>query len=272
MRPNKQHEGAESLDEETLYNHPQFASTLANGLAVLGCFHAGDVSLGNKELSERLGMTRPTIARLTFTLVGLGYLRRDPATSRYSLGPAVLTLGYPLLSQLMIRQVAAGEMLKLANYAGGPVSVGALDRTNVVYVETVHSRESNETRPGIGSARPLLRTAMGRAVLYGLPAGEQAKVLARLRHAVPDDYESLMPDVEESFDEIRRKGFCRVRATWRPSLAAVAVPMRHRVNGLTLAFNLTLPAYAVTDMKLEEDFGPRLVGLVHQIEQLLGVA
>lgn len=51
----------------------------------------------------------------------------DPRTSKYSLGPAVLSLGYPLMSQLMIRQIAADQMIKLAAYAGGPVSVGARD-------------------------------------------------------------------------------------------------------------------------------------------------
>lgn len=74
-----------------------------------------------------LGLPRPTVSRLTFTLMGLGYLLRDPRTSKYSLGPAVLSLGYPLMSQLMIRQIAADQMIKLAAYAGGPVSVGARD-------------------------------------------------------------------------------------------------------------------------------------------------
>jgi hypothetical protein len=60
------------LDMEMLQQQPQFASTLANGLAVLGCFGQGDPLLGNKELSERLSLARPTVTRLTYTLMGLG--------------------------------------------------------------------------------------------------------------------------------------------------------------------------------------------------------
>ena len=72
----------------SLEAHPRFASTLSNGLDVLKCFSASEPLLGNKEISEMLGLTRPTVSRLTFTLVGLGYLRRDERTGKYSLGPA----------------------------------------------------------------------------------------------------------------------------------------------------------------------------------------
>jgi hypothetical protein len=90
----------------SLEAHPRFASTLSNGLDVLKCFSAAEPQLGNKEIAEMLGLTRPTVSRLTFTLVGLGYLRRDERTGKYSLGPAVLTLGYPLLVHLTLRQGA----------------------------------------------------------------------------------------------------------------------------------------------------------------------
>jgi DNA-binding IclR family transcriptional regulator len=66
---------------------------------VLGCFSAAEPVLGNKDFADRLRLSKPTISRLTFTLVALGYLRRDRATGKYQLGPAVLSLGHPLLAQ-----------------------------------------------------------------------------------------------------------------------------------------------------------------------------
>src|SRR3546814_18540648 len=88
MRPDKNAEGADTLDLAQLQQHPQYASTLANGLAVLGCFAGGALALGNKDIAEQLNMARPTVSRLTFTLVGLGYLRRNPRHRKYSLGQA----------------------------------------------------------------------------------------------------------------------------------------------------------------------------------------
>lgn len=261
----------ESLDAATLHAHPQFATTLAHGLAILGCFANGSPVLGNKDIAEQLGMSRPTVSRLTFTLVGLGYLRRDDRTGKYSLGPAVLSLGYPLLSQLTIRQVAAPAMLELARYAHGPISVGARDRYQVVYVETVQDQESNDTRPGVGSTRPFLRTAIGRALLYAHGKPERARIVRHMQQNHAQEWEKFGARLETAFAEIESMGFCIVAGDWRPTLAAVAVPVKGEINGLPLAFNLTVPSYATDRKQLEQNLGPRLLGLVQNIEHKLGL-
>ncbi|WP_151447154.1 IclR family transcriptional regulator [Lacisediminimonas profundi] len=254
-----------------LQSHPQFASTLANGLDVLRCFTVSRSSLGNKELAELLGFTRPTVSRLTFTLVGLGYLQRDAKTQKYSLGPAVLSLGYPLLASLTVRQLAAHDMVELARFARGPISLGLRDRLSVVYVETIYDQETNLTRPDIGSSRPLLRTAIGRALLYAHDKLERELIFARLAEEFPDDWARYEGGVRDAFEQIRRRGFCIVAGDWNPALCAVGVPMKYRVNGAPMAFNLTVPAYATDEKYLAEVLGPRLCELVRNVDYRLGM-
>jgi DNA-binding IclR family transcriptional regulator len=259
------------LDIDVLQQQPQFASTLANGLAVLGCFGQGEGLLGNKELSDRLGLARPTITRLTYTLMGLGYLRRDKSSGKYALGAAVLSLGYPLLSQMAIRQIAGPEMHELACLANGPVSMGMRDRLQVVYVETVVGSESNFTKPGIGSTRPLLRTAMGRALLYGHSQQERTYIYSGLRSVHPEEYQSSLAATEQAFKQLKTEGFCKVIGEWQPTLSAVAVPLSVRYNGVPLAFNLTVATYDMDEKALTEKFAPRLMNLVRGVERSLGL-
>ncbi len=259
------------LEESAFSAHPQFASTLAHGLTVLKCFVGGASTLGNKDIAERTGLTRPTVSRLTFTLMGFGFLRRDRKTNQYALGPGVLSLGYPVLSQLALRHVAASEMLELAQFARGPISVGTRDRLQVVYVETVQGRDTNSTKPDIGSTRPMLRTAIGRALMYAHHPEDRKILSSRLKTAQPEEWEQFSSKLESAFAEIDSMGFCTVIADWRPNLAAVAVPVLAPVNGLTLALNLTVPAYATDRAQLEKSLGPRLVSLVRNAEYKLGL-
>jgi len=259
------------LDYDSLQRQPQFASTLANGLALLGCFGQRAALWSNKELSEQLQLTKPTITRLTFTLMGLGYLRRDKASGRYALGPAVLSLGYPLLSQMAIRQIAAPEMLALTQYAKGPVSIGMRDRLQVVYVETVTGQDSNFTKPGIGSTRPLLRTAMGRALLYQHTEQERRHIYKGLRAAQQEEFDKFLKPTERAYEQIKQQGFCSVVGDWQATLAAVAVPLSTAYNGVHLAFNLTVATYAVAETDLQKNLGPRLVHLVRSVERALGL-
>lgn len=255
----------------SLEAHPRFASTLSNGLDVLRCFSAAEPQLGNKEIAEMLGLTRPTVSRLTFTLVGLGYLRRDERTGKYSLGPAVLTLGYPLLVHLTLRQLAAHDMIELARYAKGPVSMAIRDRLQVVYVETVHDGASNASRPDIGSARPLLRTATGRALLYAQTPDERELICARLAEEFPEDWERFGPSLQPAFDAIAEHGFCVVSKDWRAELCGIATPMRYRSNDLPLAFNVTIPAENLDEKHVYETLGPRLRTLVKNLEYRIGI-
>jgi hypothetical protein len=117
----------------------QFATTLARGLEVLRCFTPLEPLLGNKEISVRTGLPKPTVSRLTYTLTKLGYLRHNMRLGKYQLGSAVLSIGYPLLASMNVRQVARPLMKELADYCNGWVSMGVRDRLNMVYVETCRS-------------------------------------------------------------------------------------------------------------------------------------
>ena len=46
----------------------QFATTLARGLEVLRCFTPLEPLLGNKEISVRTGLPKPTVSRLTLKI------------------------------------------------------------------------------------------------------------------------------------------------------------------------------------------------------------
>src|SRR5437879_13769359 len=78
----------------------QFATTLARGLEVLRCFTPLEPLLGNKEISVRTGLPKPTVSRLTYTLNKLGYLRHNMSLGKYTLVSAEMSLGTQLLDSV----------------------------------------------------------------------------------------------------------------------------------------------------------------------------
>ena len=86
----------------------QFVTALARGLDVLRAFRPGEAMLGNQEIAERTGLSKPTISRLTHTLLELGYLTYSARSGRYQLGPGVLALGYATIAGLEVRPANEG--------------------------------------------------------------------------------------------------------------------------------------------------------------------
>jgi len=165
----------------------QFSISLSRGLQLLRAFGPGDATLGNRELCDRTGLPKATVSRLAYTLMMLGYLSRG-ADNRYALGSGVLTLGYPMLAGMRIRQIARPWLERLARESGGTVNLGMRDRLSAVYVDTCSADRANAWRPDIGSVVPLLTTAIGCALLAASTAAEQSAVLNRLRVQDPDRF------------------------------------------------------------------------------------
>ena len=250
----------------------QFATTLARGFDVLRCFSAIEAELTNKEISDRTGLPKPTVSRLTYTLTRLGYLRHLPHAGKYGkygLGTAVLSIGYPLLANLNVRQIARRPMKDLADYARGWVSISLRERLNMVYIETARSPAVlTKSRADIGQTFPIGISALGRAYLAGLPAPERAAVMNEIRVKDPALWKTYAPRIERSLADFTKWGFC-LGGDYSPHLQSVAVPMRRLRDGYLLVFNCAVPVQSLVPNQLETDLGPRLIKMVRSIEDVL---
>jgi DNA-binding IclR family transcriptional regulator len=249
----------------------QFATTLARGLEVLRCFTPLEPMLGNKEISVRTGLPKPTVSRLTYTLTKLGYLRHNMRLGKYQLGSAVLSIGYPLLASMSVRQVARPFMKELADYTGGSVSMGIRDRLNMVYVESSRNGNTLTMLPDIGTAVPIAQAAIGRAFLAACTPAEREAVLNQIKVKEPELHRKFRPAIDKSLEDIRSRGFCVSIGELRREVSGVAVPMRRTVDGEIIAFNCGVPSFALKKGQLEEDIGPRLVAMVRNVEAALGI-
>ena len=243
----------------------QFATTLARGLEVLRCFTPLEPMLGNKEISVRTGLPKPTVSRLTYTLTKLGYLRHNMRMAKYQLGSAVLSIGYPLLASMSIRQIARPFMKELADYTSGAVNMGIRDRLSMVYVEACRSGNLT-TLPDIGTSVPIAQSVMGRAFLYACTPPEREAVLNQMKVKEPETLRKYKAQIDKSLEDIRSKGYCVSNGELRREVHAVGAPMRRNVDGEIVTFNCGVPAFLVKKGQLEEDLGPRLVAMVRNIE------
>lgn len=253
--------------EDHLGQDKHFAATLAKGLEILRCFTPESPVLANKDLVKLTGLPKSTISRFTYTLIQLGYLRPVPRSSQYQLGTAVLSLGYPLLSHMPLRQIARPGMQELADYAHGSVSMGMRDRLDIVYVETSRSRSVYSSRMAdIGMSHPIMGTAIGRAYLCALTYQERIAVLNEIKVKAPAQWELYAEAVDISIQEFAHRRFCFSKGDLRPDIHAVAVPMRRSPHAEIVVFNCVVQAYQLHENQLIDDLGPRLAALVQSFE------
>ena len=245
---------------------PRYATTLAHGLAVLEAFDAGPAGLANKALAARVGLSPATISRLTATLQTLGLLDYDPLSRTYRPGSAALTLGYPLLVGLGVRQAARLPMKLLADELGGSVSLGMRDRTRMVCVETSRGGDARAAGPDIGAALSMTGTAMGRAWLGAVDAALRDRVLEAIRAESPAGHARRLAAVDAARGDLARLGCCVSYGDSERGVHAVAVPLAGEVDGERLVVDCSLAAQRPGAGELADRIAPRLLALARRIE------
>jgi len=245
----------------------QFVTALARGLEVLRCFKPRDRHLGNQDIAERTGLPKPTVSRLTYTLTRMGYLYHDEKLGKYQLGTSVLSLGFSLLTNMDVLKIARPMMQQLADYSHTVVSVGTRDRLGMIYLDGRHSTDATVSlRREPGTRVPIATTAMGRALLCGLPENEREQLMNNIRRRDPDSWPKHKAGIEQALRDYQERGFCLSIGDWRSDVNAIGVPMLPIAGTRLLTFNCAAPSFVLRQHMLEDDIGPRLVNLVRTIE------
>ncbi|MFK4382246.1 IclR family transcriptional regulator [Bradyrhizobium sp. USDA 223] len=258
---------AESADDAA------FATTLAKGLVVLEAFKAGSTLLGNMELSTLTGIPRPTVARLTHTLAELGYLRYDAERSKYRVGARALRMAHPLLAGMQFRQVARPMMQELAHSVRGTVSIGLLDATSMIYVETARSGDVGPHVPDIGMPIPVVMTAMGRAAAASLPPADADRLERNLAAEDAGLWSALRDKYRAGIAQCKRRGFCTCWGEYMASIHAVAAPLFHISEAKqSFSINCGIPAFRLQPGQLEGEIGPRIAALADSIRTMVDAA
>ncbi|WP_179404712.1 IclR family transcriptional regulator [Burkholderia guangdongensis] len=260
-----------SLLPTPIEDHPQFVTALARGMAVLRCFTRGERYLGNQEIAQRTHLPKPTVSRLTFTLMQLGYLHYSVEFEKYSLGVGVLNLGHAFLQSYAVVDVARPFLQAYAEYTQAAVMLGEFDGKQMILLDICQGDPLFQLRLEPGARVAHGSTALGRAHLAALPADLFARYLDTTRAGCPpDQWPEIEAGIVSARDDYERYGFCLSLGDWAPDMFAVGVPMISADRSRILAFNCSGRVSTVTREQLLDDFGPRLVAMRDQVLDRVG--
>jgi DNA-binding IclR family transcriptional regulator len=251
--------------------HRDFVTSIARAFAILRAFKRGERALGNKEIAQRTGLPKSSVARITATLTSLGYLEFLPREEKHALGIGVLALGQSYLSSNDVREVARPLMQELADYSQATVALGARDGVHMVFLEICHGNQLFRLRLEVGERVPRGSTALGRAGYAALSPEERAHALAKYLNSVKKaDWAKVREGLDQAVKDYEKHGFCFSLGDWNRNVFAVGVPMLSRDGRKVMAFSCFGPAHEMTRARIITDLGPRLIELRDRVKNALG--
>jgi DNA-binding IclR family transcriptional regulator len=247
----------------------KFVTALGRGLDVLRCFGPRDRWLANQEIAARTGLARPTVSRMTYTLMQLGFLRHSESQRKYALGGAAVSLGYSALSQMDIRRTVRPLLHALSQQTSAAVHLAVNDDLHMQVLDTFW--HSAVFVIDIGSRVPVVTTSLGRAYVCALPKEERAAILDRIRARSPAEWPAARRRFEEAFRDYEQLGFCAGVGEWRREVNAVAAPLDPGDGTQPMVIGCSGAAFQLRPELIRDDIGPRLLALVGNLRSMLAL-
>jgi DNA-binding IclR family transcriptional regulator len=201
--------------------------TVDRALEILLSFSEFRSSWGVLELADEYGLTKSTAQRLLAALATRGFLRADPQTRRYSLGPAVWRTAALWERSGGLAALADPFLLTLAKSSGRTALFAIADGTHLRCIAAVDGVAGPQrSHPFIGELYPAHAGATSRAHFAFMDPVERTAFLS----GRPFARYSGLTQVDESalnilFDETVTTGYALSEGEYDAGSRALAVPV-----------------------------------------------
>lgn len=165
-------------EQEVDYSVP----SLERGMAILELLARHPEGLGLVEIAQKLDLSHNSIFRTGQALVGMGYLRRNKTTKKFTLTRKLLGLGLSTVHECNIVERAYDSMRQLRNQVKEAVALGTLvpERGHGVILASLDHIHVFGYVLRIGMEFELHCSAPGKVLLAHLPEPELNEVLPRV--------------------------------------------------------------------------------------------
>lgn len=244
--------------------NPGHNRSLERGIEILRSFRPGADLLGNGEISDRTGLSRATVSRLTQTLVSTGMLEHDIQQRAYRLAPPVLSLAHAMLSGSPVLQEVAPLMRKVAEKLKINVGFAVADRDEMVYLESIRYNRKLAFRNVVAGQRvPIELTSLGRAWLAVIPDSQKIELYSLFEKRRSSNWDSLNQDIENAIKNVRAVGYCS--AAWLPQVVALATPIVIK-NQPIYVLNMSVTTLSSID-SVSQELSTPLLNLANQLRE-----
>lgn len=232
---------------------------------VLRCFEGHDTRLGNLEISNRCGLPRSTVSRLTHTLTRLGHLIYLPRDQKYSIGPSAVAMSASMMRGLDTRDFIRAQLHDVAKDIPGTIGFVIPDRFHLVYLEYARSPAALGLSLVVGSRIAMGLTAAGHAYVAALDAASAETLVTEMERDRPDDAAVLRPRMEADRRHLAQHGYVVACGLWSPHINGIAAPLWSPQYQTYAVVTIGVLAAMYDEQRLHSEVAPRLRDLVRGV-------
>ena len=227
-------------------------NSVDKAITILNCFSAEKPVLGVGEIGKITGFTPSTVSRLLSTLESRGVVEKAEGYGKYQLGYRIHLWGMVSQKRNNLATIAKPVMEKLRDKCGEEVSLYILSDRRRICLERIPSKHGIAMVGSVGGSFPLHAGASGRVLLAFLPEEKRKEIIENepLERFTPQTITDPVK-LEETFEEIRKKGYGFSKEEREPGAYSVVAPIRNANNRVVASLCIAGPLYRLSDNQMK---------------------
>ena len=207
---------------------------------------------GVTHISNALSINKSTVFGVLRALQAEGFVVKDPATKKYTMGPGLFELSTMIFKRTDLATLARPFLEKLSEHVGETVILGARENNHLKFLEVVEARKDLKISSQVGARIPITVGATGKVVLSFMEDDEIVNLLKD--RGLPQFTEKSITDISLFLGEVakvRKLGYALDFDEYLKGTMAVAAPIRagKRLIGVVWVVGFTS---AMDDAKVAE--------------------
>ncbi|RTE88926.1 helix-turn-helix domain-containing protein [Bradyrhizobium sp. LVM 105] len=236
---------------------------------VLRCFEGHEARLGNLEISNRCGLPRSTVSRLTHTLTRMGQLVYLPRDQKYRIGPSAVAMSATMMKGAQLRTMIRQRLQDVAEQLPGTVGFVVPDRFHLVYLLFARSATALGLHEGTGSRIAMASTAAGAAYTAALAPEVGDAFIAEMEREAPEAAKILKPRIEANRQMLRERGYVVACGLWSPHINGLALPIWSPQYQTFVVITIGLLSAMYDEERLHAEVAPLMLELGRSLGGLL---
>lgn len=223
------------------------------------------------EIASGIGASKSTVFAVLHTMAQRRFLHLDPVTDRYSLGISAFSVGSAYLEQADFLTLLRGEMRSVVEDCGEICQMGILEGGEVLYLIKIDAPQPIRMASFVGKRLPAYATALGKAMLAALPAGQLRALYPRGLEPLTAQTVTDFDKLEAQLEEVRRTGIAAEQEESSEMICCYAVAVGRPGERPVCSVSVSLPVFRQTPERVEA-IRRRLLEAKARLERLTGAS
>ena len=224
---------------------------LIKSMNLLVCLAEAPLSV--VDLSEKTGVTKPTVYRILNTLESGGFVVRDSKHRKYVLGPALIGLGRATRNSGELITHVRPSLRELREKYNETVNLGVLSHGKVIYLDTLESAQKIRVTVPMTIKNNAHTTALGRTILAAMPEESALKIIDEVYADLdsPNAFQSQKKFIS-TIRSSRAMGYAIDNGDDALGYRCIAAPILNSSGAPIAAISISAPTSRLSPDKFEE--------------------